>query len=81
MKAGGRGNLMTTLPRISGSVHYLLASSKILTSYPGIDLVTEPGKVGKTVPKSLRFKTLAEIGHPVSVYHQVSLIKTFGKCF
>jgi len=45
MKLGGSGILITTLPSAPAST-YLLSLSKILTSYPGIAFVTEPGKVG-----------------------------------
>jgi len=78
MKAGGKGNLITTLPKVLGATG-LFVSSNTYTSYPGTGFVTLPGKVGKTVLKSARFSKLAHIGHPVSVYHHVSFINTSGK--
>lgn len=78
IKAGGSGSLITTFPRAFASTA-LFPSSNTYTLYPGTGLVTLPGRVGKTVLKSFKFNRFAEIGHPVSVCHHVSLIKTFGK--
>jgi hypothetical protein len=80
MNEGGIGSLITTLPRVLGSFTSSFCSSKILTSYPGAGLVTLPGKVGKTFLYTSRLRKLEQIGHPVSVYHQLSLMITCGKC-
>ena len=79
MKAGGRGILITTLPS-SFFAHSSFSSLNTYTLYPGTGRVTDPGNVGSTFPQVSKFGRLAEIGHPVSVYHQVSLIMTCGKC-